>query len=367
MDKKKQMNFNLNNFLLSLSSALDEVESREFNTSRYHSKRVAFLSLKFALEFNYSQEALFDICAYSLIHDIELSLEQETKEFLKKLPFAFEEQKDVLKHYDNYNEAPLFSQFISFSNLIDRKFDLSDDCIENREKILNFVKSNENKLFSSDLVECFEEFALNTNFWLDLKNENELLTFIFSTLHDKTIVLNFEEILDISSFFTKITNKDLKIIEYASKVADFYNFEHKEKQTFLIAASLCNIGKLYINEKILEKKTSLTCTEYELVKAYPYYTKKILSNILGFSDICSYAYKIKEQIDAKGYPFGLEAKDLSLKDRSLALVNIYTALRSDKVHRKAYNKEEAFDILEQMTKENRVDETIVNDFKEIFK
>ncbi|XPV54947.1 MAG: HD domain-containing phosphohydrolase [Halarcobacter ebronensis] len=95
--------------------------------------------------------------------------------------------------------------------------------------------------------------------------------------------------------------------------------------------------------------------------------KKVLSNIIGFSDICSYAYKVQEQIDANGYPFSLEAKDLSLKDRSLALVNIYTALTSNKPYRKAYTNEEAFDILEQIAKENRVDETIVNDFKEIFK
>lgn len=72
MDKKKQMNFNLNNFLLSFSNALDEVESRYFKTSKNHSKRVAYLSLKLALEFNYKQEALFDLCAYSLMHNIAL-------------------------------------------------------------------------------------------------------------------------------------------------------------------------------------------------------------------------------------------------------------------------------------------------------
>ncbi|NVJ53422.1 MAG: hypothetical protein HWD90_06985 [Campylobacteraceae bacterium] len=386
MDKKRQMNFNLNNFLLSLSNALDEVESRYFNTSKNHSKRVAYISLKFALEFNYKQDALFDMCAYSLIHNIGLAkgkIDEKkcclyANEQTKKLPFDFEEQKDVLKYqcesFDGKGpfklkdyDIPLFSQFIFFANHIDTKFDLSKNSIENRIKIITYIKENENRLFSSDLVECFEEFAQTQSFWLDLQNENELLTFIFSTLHDKTIVLDFEEVLDLTSIFTLLTNDNLDIIENASKVAKFYNFEHKDTKTFMIAASLCNIGKLYIDEKILNKKDTLTKSEYEEVKAYPYYTKKILSNIIGFNDICSYAYKVQEQIDAKGYPFNLEAKDLSLKDRSLSLTNIYTSLVNDKPYRKAYSKDEAFDILEQMAKENRVDVTIVNDFKEIFK
>ncbi|RXJ89212.1 phosphohydrolase [Arcobacter sp. CECT 8983] len=386
MDKKRQMNFNLNNFLLLLSNALDEVEARYFNTSKNHSKRVAYLSLKFALEFNYKQDALFDICAYSLMHNIALSQEQEDKEkfcnlaneYAMRLPFDFKEQEDVLKYqYESFDgsgpfnlkeyDIPLFSQFIYFANNIDTKFDLSKTLIENRTKILAYIKENENILFSSDLVECFEEFAQNQSFWLDLQNENELLTFIFSTLHDKTIVLDFEELLEISSIFTLLTNEDLNIIENASKVAQFYNFEHKDKQTFMIAASLCNIGKLYIDENILNKENTLTKNEYEKVKAYPYYTKKILSNIIGFNDICSYAFKVQEQIDSKGYPFNLEAKDLSLKDRCLSLTNIYTSLRSNKSYRKAYSKNEAFNILEEMAKEKRVDITIVNDFKEIFK
>lgn len=386
MDKKRQMNFNLNNFLLSLSNAFDEVESRYFNTSKNHSKRVAYLSLKFALEFNYKQNALFDICAYSLMHNIALSQAKEDKEkfcilaneYAMKLPFDFKEQIDVLKYqYESFDgsgpfnlkeyDIPLFSQFIYFANHIDTKFDLSKNSVKNRTKILAYIKENENILFSSDLVECFEEFAQTQSFWLDLQNENEVLTFIFSTLQDKTIVLDFEELLEITSIFTLFTNENLNIIENAFMVAEFYNFEHKDKQTFMIAASLCNIGKLYIDENILNKQDSLDDNEYEEIKAYPYYTKKVLSNIIGFNDICSYAYKVQEQIDAKGYPFSLEAKDLSLKDRSLALVNIYTALTSNKPYRKAYTKKEAFDILEQMAKENRVDETIVNDFKEIFK
>lgn len=353
MDKKRQIQFNLNNFLLSLSSAFDEVKKRKENTSKNHSKRVAYICVRFAVEYNYKQDALFDMCAYALLNSMDCFAKEEKQKLQKILPF-----KQI---------HPMFEQFLTLANIVDTRFDLSKNNIENKEEIISFLKQNENNLFSEDLVECFEEFAKTQSFWLDLENENKLLTYIFTTLHDNTIVLDFEQLLEITSILTLLTNDDLSIIENASKVVKYYNFEHKDEQTFKIAASLCNIGKLYIDEKILNKKEKLTTKEYEKIKAYPYYTKKILSNIIGFNDICSYAYKVQEQPDAKGYPFSLEAKDLSLKDRTLALVNIYTALTSNKPYRKAYTNSEALNILNQMAKENRVDETIVKDFEEIFK
>ena len=252
MDKKKQMAFNLNNFLLSMSQALDSVESRVCNTSENHSKRVAYIALKLALEFNYEKEGLFDICAYSLCHNIALNKTKEinkqycnlANEYANKLPFV-SEQVDVLKyqaeHYDGSgifglkeHEIPLFSQFISFANIIDTKFDLSKSSIENREEIISFIKSEENKLFSTDMIECFEEFSSSTSFWLDLQNENEMMTFIFSKLQDFTIALDFEEILEITKIFSSLLADESALLNSCEKLADFYEIcEIKEGNTHL--------------------------------------------------------------------------------------------------------------------------------------
>lgn len=384
MDKKKQILFNLNNFLLSISYALDSVEEQLYKTSSTHSKKIAFIALKLAKEFNYSPENLSDICSYSLLHNIAL-FETKTKnkdyceigqKYAELFPFLTNEENIIKYSCEYYNgsgvyglkedEIPLFSQFISFADTIDCKFDLSNKDIENRQKIIEYVTKNENILFSTDIVECFCEFSKTQSFWLDLQNENEILTFIFSNLHDFSSPLDFEEILKITSIFSNIIEKKNLLVQNCEKVCDFYDFDHKDKQTLLIAASLTNMGKFFIPHEILTKNTPLEKNEYEIVKSYPYYTKKILSNIIGFNDITNWASKIQEYIDGSGYPYSINGKDLSLKDRLMAITYIFTALTTSKPYRNSFKKDEAFSILEQLASNSKIDKAIVEDFIKIF-
>lgn len=260
----------------------------------------------------------------------------------------------------------MFSQFIAFADIIDSNFDLSNKDISNRERIVNFVKNNELVLFSSDIVECFIEFSEVESFWLDLQNEQEMLTYIFSSLFDYTQALDFEDILSMTSIFYKIIDKESRLLENCEKVADFYNFDHKDKQTFLIAASLSNIGKFFISQKLIDKDIVLEPYEHKQIKAYPYYTNKTLSNIIGFSDINTWATRVQEFIDGSGYPYSFEGKDLSLKDRLLSITNIYSSLTSEKKYRDAFSNIEAIKVLETFAKEGKIDKAISEDFKKIF-
>lgn len=144
-------------------------------------------------------------------------------------------------------------------------------------------------------------------------------------------------------------------------MTEFYNFEHKDKQTFLIAASLHNIGKLVIPSKIYNKSDKLSENEYEIVKSYPYYTKKILSNLMGFNDITNWACRVQETIDGTGYPYKLSGKDLSLKDRLMATLNIYYSLINKKPYRGSFSHEEAISIMRKQASEGKIDKTIVED------
>ena len=385
MDKKRQINFNLNNFLLAISIPFDYVEKDICKTSLHHSKRVAYIALKFAQKLNLSPEEVSDLCAYCLIHNSGLYNEasknknsfERSEENIKIFPFL-SEKNNVLKyqneHFDGSgvfslkgDEIPLLSQLIAFADIVDTKFDLSKSDISNRVKTINFIKENENILFSKKLVDYFLDFSSSTNFWIDLQNENDTLQFVYSNLYDFTVALDFEEILEISSVFTSILDKNSTLIGKCFKVLDYYQFEHKDKLTFLIAASLHNIGKLTIPKDIINKPSFLEDIEYEIVKAYPYYTKKVLSSIMGFNDISVWASNIQETIDAKGYPFGLSGKDLSLKDRLMATLNIYESLMSDKNYRKAFSHKEAITLMEEMASLGKLDRAIIYDIDEVFK
>jgi HD-GYP domain-containing protein (c-di-GMP phosphodiesterase class II) len=185
-------------------------------------------------------------------------------------------------------------------------------------------------------------------------------------LHDFTTILDFEEVLKITTVFHKIVNSNSNFLTFCEKITNEYDFEHKDKQTFLIAASMQNIGKLTIPSKILDKKEPLTSNEFEIIKAYPHYSKRVLSNIMGFNDIAVWASKVQEKIDGSGYPIGLKAKDLSLKDRLMNTLNIYHALKEEKIYRKALSHNEAIKIMKKEAKEGKLDMSLVEDFDRIF-
>ena len=381
MDKKTQIVFNLNNFLLSISNAIDYTSKEYFNISLGHSKRVAYVSLKIANELNFSNEQKFDLCAYCLSANLGLyerkKLSKEScelsQEYANRLPFLTQ-NNDILKYshekvdgsgfYGLKNdEIPIFSQIISFVSSLDINFDLSNNSIENINNIKEFCEKNSNILFKEEFSNHFLSYSKSSSFWLDLQNENEILFYIFSNLLDYSKVLSYDELLEITSIFEKIESKDTKLLIILEKVIDYYAFEYKDKMSLLITASLSKIGKFIIPSNILNKKDKLDEEEYELVKAYPYYNRKFLCNIIGFNDISIWASKVQERIDGSGYPYLYEAKDLSLKDRILQCAIIYDALISKKVYRNEYSHEKAIEIMYEMARNNKIDETIVKDFE----
>ena len=384
MDKKKQLQFNLNNFLIATSIALDFVSKYKYKITLGHSKRVAFIALNIGVKMDLSPEELSDLCSYSLLSSVGLNQSNSDKEFceisnefVNDFPFLTQE-KDILKYQKEKidgsgifalkdEEIPLFSQIIFLAKTLDIMYDFGKENIKNRFDAIEFVKSKLDIYFKRQIIEKFFECAREVSFWQDMLTEQDTLMFIYSTLHDFTKPLDFKEILKITRNFHKIENPQSKLIELSDIMCDFYEFEEKDKQTFLIASSLCNIGKLTLSKDILEKTAELDIYEIEKIKTYPYYTKKILQNIIGFSDISSWASKIQERLDSSGYIQALGAKDLTLKDRLLQSLYAYNAIRQNKAYRDAFSHEEAIEILKFEASENRFDITIIEDLDRILK
>ncbi|RBQ28333.1 HD-GYP domain-containing protein [Aliarcobacter vitoriensis] len=333
MDKKKQMAFNLNNFLLSFSEILD-------------SKKTSYIALNLALEYSLEAKKLADLCSYSLIANL-------SKDDIKKFDFIDKA----------YFEDKVFQDIVKLSNDICKRFDFHKNSIKQRVECLEYIKNNED-IYSKDLIEKFCKISNKLSFWLDLENESEIVMFIYSNLSDFTKVLDFEDILNMTTIFHKFQNLNSKILKYASIITDYFEFEHKDKQIFLIAISLQNIGKLYIPKEILEKIEPLTYEEKEIIKSYPYHTKRVLNSIMGFADICNLSFKVQERLDGSG-TFGLSAKDLSFKDRLLISLVIYSALREKKDYRDSFSHKETIEIMKNEAKNGKIDESIVDIFDKI--
>lgn len=384
MDKKKQMQFNLNNFLLSTSIALDFVSKYRYKISLGHSKRVAYIALNIGIKMDLGPEELSDLCAYSLLSSIGLNQSRDDKEFCeisnecaKEFIFLNQMENTLLYQKEKIDgsgifglkgiQIPIFSQIIFLAKTLDVMYDFGKENIKNRFDAIEFVKDKLDIYFSRQIIEKFFECVKDVSFWQDMLNEQDTTMFIYSSLHDFTKPLDFEDILKMTTIFHKIENPQSKLIELSQIMSDFYEFEHKDKQTFLIASSLCNIGKLTLNKDLLEKVNELDIYEIEKIRSYPYYTKKILQSIIGFSDISSWAVKVQERLDGSGYISGLTAKELNFKDRLLQILNAYNALREDRVYREFFSHDESIEILKFEAEENRFDMAIIEDLDNVLK
>ena len=384
MDKKKQLQFNLNNFLLATSIALDFVSKDRYKISLGHAKRVAYIALNIGIKMDLSKEDLSDLCSYSLVSSIALNQSTNDKNFceisdecVKDFPFLTQ-NRNILKYQKEKidgsgifalknEQIPLYSQIIFLAKTLDIMYDFGKENIKNRFDAIEFVKDKLDIYFSRQIIEKFFECVKDVSFWQDMLNEQDTMMFIYASLHDFTKALDFEDILKMTTIFHKIENPQSKLIELTQIMSDFYEFEHKDKQTFMIASSLCNIGKLTLGKDLLEKVDDLDIYEIEKIKTYPYYTKKILQNIIGFADIASWAIKVQERLDGSGYISALSAKDLNFKDRLLQTLNAYNAIRQDRVYRELFSHDEAIEILKFEASENRFDITIIEDLDKILK
>lgn len=144
----------------------------------------------------------------------------------------------------------------------------------------------------------------------------------------------------------------LRLIKHSIKVALFsYNLAKqfdlsKEKcRNLFIAGLIHDIGKLKLNQKILNKKGELSEEEYEYIKLHV----KLGIQILKKYKVPESIYKIVEQHheseDGTGYPKGLKGNDVLIESKILRTVDIYDALTSNRSYRKKYTRSQAIEIM----------------------
>ena len=75
---------------------------------------------------------------------------------------------------------------------------------------------------------------------------------------------------------------------------------------------LHDIGKIAIEESILNKPGKLTDDEWKEIKRHPEIGYRILNTVNDMSDIANYVLYHHERWDGKGYPKGLKGDEIPL-------------------------------------------------------
>ncbi|AFA47378.1 HD domain-containing phosphohydrolase [Acetobacterium woodii] len=107
------------------------------------------------------------------------------------------------------------------------------------------------------------------------------------------------------------------------------------------AGLMHDIGKMGIDEKILNKEGPLNFEEWLEIKRHPEIGYRILSSSNEFSELAKYVYEHHERWDGKGYPKKLKGPEISIQARIIGVADSYDAMTCDRSYRKGLNQRAA--------------------------
>lgn len=130
-----------------------------------------------------------------------------------------------------------------------------------------------------------------------------------------------------------------------------YGLTEEKVQKIATASVLHDLGKIAIPDGILLKPGKLTADEFEYMKTHTTKGGEILSQIKGaweddFGEMC---YQIcrhhHEKYDGRGYPDGLKGEDIPLPAQIVSIADVYDALISNRVYKKAFSLGKAYEMI----------------------
>ena len=137
------------------------------------------------------------------------------------------------------------------------------------------------------------------------------------------------------------------LLEGILQKTDKYRLTPEICQMISTASSFHDIGKIGIDEKILNKPGKLTKEEFEEMKKHTLIGASMLSKMERYKDepLIDIAYQIcrwhHERYDGKGYPDGLVGDEIPISAQIVSLADVYDALISERAYKKGFSHEKA--------------------------
>ena len=135
------------------------------------------------------------------------------------------------------------------------------------------------------------------------------------------------------------------------EISSNYSITAEQQDMIPLASALHDIGKIGIDEKILNKPGKLTPEEFKVIQTHSMLGAKMLHDLDGFAEqpLLQTAYEIArwhhERWDGRGYPDGLKGDEIPISAQLVSLADVYDALTSERCYKKAFSHEKAVQMI----------------------
>lgn len=130
-----------------------------------------------------------------------------------------------------------------------------------------------------------------------------------------------------------------------------YTLTPHERKVIVTASAFHDIGKMGIDEKILNKSGQLTEEEYIVMKSHTLIGASMLARLDHYRDeeLARTAYQIcrwhHERYDGGGYPDGLKGEEIPIAAQVVSIADAYDALISPRVYKEGFSHEQAMQMI----------------------
>lgn len=173
-----------------------------------------------------------------------------------------------------------------------------------------------------------------------LETTSHLMVNILSHIVEQRNGESGSHVLNVQ-FITEILANNL------TERTDRYPMSREDIKLLCDASAIHDIGKIAIPEEILNKPGKLTKEEFEIIKRHSKLGAEMLESVSHLQDepLLKMSYEIcrwhHERWDGRGYPDGLKGEQIPITAQIVSLADVYDALTSDRVYKKAYSHETA--------------------------
>jgi len=193
------------------------------------------------------------------------------------------------------------------------------------------IKANWNQTII-DVFNQAEEHMYRKKLIESQSMRNQTVKAIVKTLNEKN---NREKVhSDQVSYLCKLMGEAMEMDYEAIKMLETTGLLH-------------DIGKITIDDKILNKEGKLTNEEYFQIKKHPESSYQILKSIDAYAGLAESALSHHERWDGSGYPRGLKEEEIPLIARIITIADSYEAMTANRSYRNAQSKEYALSELKK--------------------
>ncbi|HLA27334.1 MAG TPA: HD domain-containing phosphohydrolase [Syntrophales bacterium] len=155
-----------------------------------------------------------------------------------------------------------------------------------------------------------------------------------------------------------------RVSQYSTEFADILDLSATDREAIHKGGQLHDMGKLVLDDAIINKPGRLTPEEFEMVKQHPLVGYKICHPLKSVRDALPIIRWHHEKLDGSGYPDGLKGDEIPVTVRIMAIVDVYDALTTKRSYKDSFSPLKAFHILEEEVDKGWWDGLLVQKFKE---